>query len=238
VTKALPDLWRTLAREQRVFLRQQIASRNADVFLPRLHEGTVQSVAPQPCCLRRFGADQGVCPQDEPDGKEAVIFQLEAANLKEKSMMNYLTKPVLAFLCALTFSAPALAADRGTREEAVAMVKKAAAYLKDNGREKAFAEFNKQPGSFRDRDLYVFVMEMNGLEVMNGNNPKLVGKNLLELKDANGKMMVKEFIDVAKNKGSGWVDYAWPSPVKGEIEHKSTYVEKVGDVLIGCGVYK
>lgn len=153
-------------------------------------------------------------------------------------MTNYLIKPALAFLCALTFMAPALAGERATRDEAVAMVKKAAAYLKDNGKDKAYAEFARQPSQFKDRDLYVFVMEMNGLEVVNGNNPKLVGKNLLELKDANGKMMVKEFIDVAKNKGNGWVDYAWPSPGKGGIEQKSTYVEKVGDVLIGCGVYK
>lgn len=153
-------------------------------------------------------------------------------------MTNYLIKPILAFLCALTFMAPAFAGEHGTRQEAVTMVKKAAAYLKDNGKDKAYAEFSKQPGQFSDRDLYVFVMELNGLEVVNGSNPKLVGKNLLELKDANGKMMVKEFIDVAKNKGNGWVDYAWPNPVKGGIEQKSTYVEKVGDVLIGCGVYK
>lgn len=152
--------------------------------------------------------------------------------------MKFVSKLVLTFLCSLMLAAPAMAADYGTRDEAVAMVNKAAAYLKANGKEKAYAEFNGKSSQFKDRDLYIFVMEMNGLEVVNGNNPKLIGKNLIELKDANGKAMVKEFIEVAQTKGTGWVDYAWPNPVTKAVEKKSTYVEKAGDVLIGCGVYQ
>jgi len=153
---------------------------------------------------------------------------------KVKNMKNL----ALAFLCALTLAVPAFAAEHGTREEAMAMVKKAAAYLKANGKEKAYAEFNNHKGQFKDRDLYVFVMDMNGVEVVNGSNPKLIGKNLIDLKDASGKAMVKEFIQVAQGSGKGWVDYTWPDPVKGSVEQKSTYVEKAGDVLIGCGIYK
>lgn len=152
--------------------------------------------------------------------------------------MKYLKKLALVLLCSLPFAAPAIAAEYGTHEDATAMVKKAVAYLKENGKEKAYAEFNSQKGQFKDRDLYIFVMDMNGVELANGSNAKLVGKNLIDLKDAGGKAMVKEFIDVARTKGSGWVDYAWPNPVKGTVEKKSTYVEKAGDILIGCGIYQ
>ena len=57
---------------------------------------------------------------------------------------------------------PALAADKGTKEEAVAMVKKAVAYLNTHSREQALAEFNNPKGQFRDRDLYVFAGNMQG----------------------------------------------------------------------------
>jgi signal transduction histidine kinase len=133
------------------------------------------------------------------------------------------------------------AADRGTADEAKALVKKAVAYLNANGREKAFVEFNNTGGQFVSKDLYVFVYSVNGdgINLAHGANPKMVGKNLLELKDGDGVFIVKEFIKTANSKaGSGWVDYQWPHPVTKAMEAKSTYVEKVGDLLIGCGIYK
>lgn len=52
---------------------------------------------------------------------------------------------------------------------------------------------------------------------------------------ANGK----EFIKTANSKtGKGWVDYKWPNPLSKALEAKSSYVEKAGEVIIGCGIYK
>ncbi|MES2948026.1 MAG: cache domain-containing protein [Pseudomonadota bacterium] len=133
------------------------------------------------------------------------------------------------------------AAERGTADEAKALVKKAAAYLTANGRDKALAEFNNTTGQFVSKDLYVFVYNVNGdgINLAHGANPKMVGKNLLELKDGDGVFIVKEFVKAANSKaGSGWVDYKWPHPVTKALEAKSTYIEKVGDLLIGCGIYK
>ena len=140
----------------------------------------------------------------------------------------------------LGLGALAHAADKGTADEAVALVKKAVAFLKANGKDKAYAEFNNTSGQFVSKDLYVFVYGLaDGLNYAHGANPKMVGKNLMELKDGNGVFIVKEFIKTANGKsGNGWVDYQWPNPVTKAMESKSTYVEKVGDVLIGCGIYK
>lgn len=139
-------------------------------------------------------------------------------------------------------SAPAtLAAEKGTAIEATALVKKAAAYLKENGKEKAYAEFNNTSGQFVVKDLYVFVYNTNGdgITRAHGANPKLIGKNLLELKDADGVPIVKKFLEVANSKtGHGWVDYKWPNPTTKILEPKSTYIERVDDVFIGCGIYK
>ncbi|OWW18856.1 cache domain-containing protein [Noviherbaspirillum denitrificans] len=152
--------------------------------------------------------------------------------------MKKFLSTLLLGLSALLFSHGALAAERGSAEEATALTKKAIAYLKANGKEKAFAEFNNPNGQFKDRDLYIFVFDLNGKTLAHGTNPKLLDKNLLDLKDADGKLFVKEFVDVAKGKGKGWIDYKWPHPATKAIEAKSTYVEKVDDMLVGCGIYK
>lgn len=151
--------------------------------------------------------------------------------------MKTLFKGVVIGLAALAFTGVAMAADKGTAEEAIAMVKKGVAFVKANGKEKAFAEFSNMKGQFIDRDLYVMVYDMEGNNKAHGSNPKLIGKNLLEIKDADGKFIVKGLIEVA-NKGKGWFDYKWPNGVTKAVEHKSTYVEKVEDVLIGVGIYK
>ena len=88
-----------------------------------------------------------------------------------------------------------------------------------------------------DRDLYVMCYDMEGNNKCHGSNPKLIGKNLLEIKDADGKFIVKGFIETA-SKGHGWVDYKWPNASTKTVEPKSTYVEKVDGILIGVGIYK
>ncbi|HAT33971.1 MAG TPA: histidine kinase, partial [Janthinobacterium sp.] len=129
---------------------------------------------------------------------------------------------------------------RGSADEAVALVKKAVAYVKANGKDKAFAEFDNVKGPFVDRNLYIFVYDLNGvsLAIGNGSSTKMVGKNLLDMRDADGTYLIKGLIAVANTKGSGWFDYKWPNPVSKVIETKSSYVEKLGDIMIGCGVYK
>lgn len=154
--------------------------------------------------------------------------------------MRLLSRMATVCLVAATLSTGALAADRTTPGEAIAMATKAAALIKSAGKEKAFAEISGQKNiNFHDRDLYVYVYDMNGVALAHGNNPKMVGKNLLELKDQEGKAMIKEMIATAKSgDGKGWVDFKWPNPTSKTIEQKSGYVIRVDDMLVGSGIYK
>ncbi|MBP1203693.1 signal transduction histidine kinase [Duganella sp. 1411] len=152
-------------------------------------------------------------------------------------------KNVVKMLCAalMMVALGAGAAEKGSADEAVAMVRKAAEFLKKNGKEKAFAEFNNAKGQFVDKDLYIFAFLANGdgVEQANGANYRLVGKNVKEMKDADGKFLIKEILALGMSKeGKGWVDYKWPNPGTGSIDSKRTYVERVEDVVIGCGVYR
>ena len=147
----------------------------------------------------------------------------------------------IAFLTFAGFVATsAVASERGTAAEANALVKKAVTYLKANGKEKAFAAFNDPKGQFVDRDRYIFVYDMQGnsMAIGNGNASKMVGKSLIDMRDADGKYIIKGFIETVNAKGSGWVDYKWPNPVTKNVEAKSSYVEKVEDVIVGSGIYK
>lgn len=131
-----------------------------------------------------------------------------------------------------------LAAQFGTAVEAEALVKKAVQLVKTEGKEKAFVEINNPKGKFIDRDLYIFVYDMTGKCVAHGFNQKMIGKDLIEMKDKDGKFFVKERVEIAKTKGKGWQDYEFTDPITKKIEHKSAYIEKLDELIIGCGIYK
>jgi signal transduction histidine kinase len=154
--------------------------------------------------------------------------------------MKALLKAIGLTLFAGFLSASASAAERGTAEEASALVKKAVAYIKEHGKEKAFAAINDTKGPFVDRDLYIFVYDMQGnnLAIGNGNAAKMVGKNMLDMRDADGTYIIKGFIELLNAKGKGWYDYKWPNPVTKAVEQKSSYVEKLDNMIIGSGIYK
>lgn len=134
---------------------------------------------------------------------------------------------------------PALAAtERGSPEEAIALVKRAVELVKTAGTEAAYAAFNDPQGGFTDRDLYVFVIDFTGTTVAHGANKGLIGKTLLSVKDPEGKEFIKDMIALAKEKGEGWVDYKWVNPSTKKIEAKSSYLNRVADTLVGVGIYK
>jgi cytochrome c len=128
----------------------------------------------------------------------------------------------------------------GTANEAKGLVEKAIAYMQANGNEKAFGEFSNSSGKFVDRDLYIYVFDINANAkcLAHGANAKLIEKELIEFKDSDGKLFIKEMVEQAKSNGSGWVDYKWTNPVTKKIEAKSVYFKKVNNLVVACGFYK
>src|SRR5712691_12871639 len=104
----------------------------------------------------------------------------------------------LAIVLALLAAAlPAGAAEFGTRDEALAMVRRVQQKFKKEGAEAAFNAINNKAPGFADRDLYPFVTELTGLCVANGVTPAVTGKNLIDLKDQDGRFIIQEFIKIA-----------------------------------------
>lgn len=152
--------------------------------------------------------------------------------------MKKIVVTICVGLLLLGTGAVAFAAEFGTAAEAEAMVKKAIALIKSEGKEKAFAEFDNVKGKCVDRDLYITVYDLNGKCLAHGANFKMIGKDLIDLKDSDGKAFVKERMELAKTKGKGWQDYKFTNPVSKKIEPKSMYFEKLEDMVVACGIYK
>jgi len=140
---------------------------------------------------------------------------------------------------ALALAASAHAADgHATKEEAVAMVKKGVAFIRSNGKDKGYAEITNKGGRFTDRDLYLVVYGLDGTVHAHGANEKMIGKNLIELKDVDGKAFVKERVELAQSQGTFWQDYKFTNPVSKKIEPKQMYCEKLDDTAVCGGIYK
>ena len=144
----------------------------------------------------------------------------------------------LTALLALGSIAPAQAGVQGNADEAKAMVQKGVAFEKTAGKAKLLAEVMNKQGQFNDRDLYISVWDLKANVLAHGANPRMVGKDIIELKDADDKFFMKEVVAKAAAAGSGWVDYKWVNPVSKEIQAKSAYFEKVDGMIISSGYYK
>lgn len=129
------------------------------------------------------------------------------------------------------------AADRATKDEAVAMVKKAVAAIKADSA-KTYADITKKPGPFTDRDLYIVVYKTDGVVLAHGQNEKLVGTNQKDAKDPDGKAFVAERIDLAKKGQPFWQDYKFMDPLTKKPEPKQMYCEPLNDTAVCGGVYK
>jgi signal transduction histidine kinase len=153
------------------------------------------------------------------------------------------TKIALTASLALSLSVCAFgvqAAEGGaTKEQAVGMVKKGVAYIKANSKDKAYADISdKANAEFHHEDLYLTVYSLDGTVKAHGANAKMIGKNLIELKDIDGKLFVKERVDMAKTQATFWQDYKFTNPETKKIEPKSMYCEKLEDTVVCGGIYK
>jgi cytochrome c len=154
-----------------------------------------------------------------------------------KRLVSMVLAPLMLAMLAFTASAQD---KKGTAAEATAMVEKAVAHIKKAGRDKAFADFNNPKGAFTDRDLYVVVYDMKGKVLSHGANAKMIGKDVIDLRDNDGKFFVKERVEMMSKgpNAKAWQDYKFMNPVSRQIEPKSMYLQRMDDLIVGCGIYK
>lgn len=132
---------------------------------------------------------------------------------------------------------PATAAEFANKEEAVTMVKRAVVFIKEQGETKAYAEFSRKGGQFHDRDLYITVLGLDGKVLAHGQRADFIGQNLIDAKDPDGKLFIKERSDLAAENTSFWQRYKFMNPATQKVEAKDMYCERLGETNVCGGVY-
>jgi cytochrome c len=144
----------------------------------------------------------------------------------------------ITLLLVLLFFAPPLpaaAAERGTAEEAQALVEKAIARYKEVGAEQTIAEINTPDGAFVDRDLYVFVIGPDHKIIAHGADKGRIGDSMVGFKDVVGKAFGDEMI--AASVEGNWVEYKFENFTNKKTETKKSFVKNVDGYVFGSGYY-
>jgi signal transduction histidine kinase len=142
----------------------------------------------------------------------------------------------VAFLFMILFVFASTGYTEDTKITAVNFVKEAVAYAKAHGKDAVIKATNE--GKFRDGDIYVTLYDMDGKCLAHPASPTRVGQSFINDKDPDGKLFVKERIELVKTKGSGWQSYKFMNPKTKKIDDKESYNELSDGIIYSCGVYK
>lgn len=146
-------------------------------------------------------------------------------------------KTAFTLALAMTLSLSSYADDFASSSDAEALVSKV---VKAITADKAgtFKDITAKDKKYINKDLYPVVYGMDGKCLAHGQNEKQVGKDLIDIADADGKEFVKERVHLASSKGKFWQDYKFTDPVTKKVLPKSAYCEKTGEVIVCAGIYK
>jgi len=125
-----------------------------------------------------------------------------------------------------------------TKDDAVAMVKKAVATIKADGVEKAYAAISTTEGKFVDGEIYIVVQGFDGVTLAHATNPKLIGKNMIDAQDVDGKFFAKGLVENGQKQASFWYDFKFVNPATKKIQVKDMYCETVNPTVVCAGVYR
>ena len=149
-------------------------------------------------------------------------------------MKHILSAPLIVLAVA-----SAHAVESPSQKDAIEMTERGATYIKAHGKDEMMKKIAAKDPDFVQGSLYVDMRDINtGIVLAHPFNPTIVGKDLTDVPDASGKKYRREIIELAAKKGKGWVDYMYKNPETGKIEPKTTYILRVGDVVLEAGIYK
>jgi cytochrome c len=106
---------------------------------------------------------------------------------------------------------------------------------------RAYAKFKGTNSEYIFNGTYIWVHSANGIMLMHPIKPGIIGQYVLNIRDENGKKLIREMNAVVAKNGSGWVEYRWPKPGKIASSNKVSYVRGATadgkKIIVGCGVY-
>jgi cytochrome c len=124
-----------------------------------------------------------------------------------------------------------------TKDDAMAIVKKAIAKIKAEGPEKAYVEINKG-GEFLNGELYVIVQTFDAKMLVQSANNKMVGKDLIDAQDVDGNYFSRDLGELERKQVSFWYEFKFVNPATKKIQPKDIYCERLDQTVVCVGVYR
>jgi cytochrome c len=127
---------------------------------------------------------------------------------------------------------------RSSPEQTKEFLERAVAAIGQLGANAAFGKFNDSHGRFVRNDLYVFAIGIDDMRFYaEGASPFVVGHDVRNLRDAEGKLVYRDMVQLAKERGSATYDYVWRNPVTNKVEDKHSLFQRVDKFVVGVGYY-
>lgn len=124
-----------------------------------------------------------------------------------------------------------------TRQQAEQLVGKVTSAMRKDANS-TLSAITAKDATWVHGELYPVVYDLQGKVLAHGQNPKLVGKNLIDIRDVEGNYYVRERVELAKSKGKFWQNYVFVDPVTKGVLPKEMYCEKLDESVVCAGVYK
>ncbi len=170
----------------------------------------------------------------------AAIRQLDEITQRNAQMVEQAVAHAVAMegrASTLVESVAIFKLQQGSAEEAVALVERAVAYRQRGAKDSFLRDITDTSKGFFDRDMYVFVLDENGTYLAFGGNSAKVGTRVQDIAGIDGAGLMQSIIDQA-NYEPGWVEYDIMNPTTGRVQSKMSFVQKLDNWYVGCGVYK
>ncbi|RYF54822.1 MAG: HAMP domain-containing protein [Comamonadaceae bacterium] len=170
----------------------------------------------------------------------AAVQQLDQITQHNAQMVGHAVQQAEALesrASTLSRAVSAFRLQQGTADEAVALVNRAVALHKSTSRDQFLRSITDKSQPYHDRDMYVFVLNTAGTYLAFGGNTAKVGTRVQDIPGIAGDRLVSDIAAQADH-APGWVEYDITNPATGGVQTKMSYVSRVGDEYVGCGVYK
>lgn len=127
---------------------------------------------------------------------------------------------------------------RASEQQAQGLLQRAAEAIEQDP-DGSFDAINSLSASFREDDLYVFVIDLrNQRYVAHGYNKRLLGMDFATIRDPDGQPVGEPILKLMQNAKTAEFDYRWKNPVTSKVENKHALLRKVGHYLVAVGYYQ
>jgi len=169
------------------------------------------------------------------------ISQLDKITQQNASMVELALNQATALQTRANVLAEAVSVfklQQGSADEARHLVDRAMELRRHSGsRDNFIREVTAKHSGLFDRDMYVFVLDRHGQYLAFAGNQAKVGTKVQDVTGIDGNALMASIVNQADS-SPGWVEYEIANPMTGLVQTKMSYVLKVDDVYVGCGVYK